>query len=59
MNKTYKRELAGVMMLAYFGLLIAGVFYPEAYAAAESVKYQVFLFTGLAFGMDAYAKQIK
>lgn len=57
--KTWKREIAALMLLIYFGLLISGVFYPAAHAAAESLKFQVFAFAGLAFGLDAFAKQIK
>lgn len=57
--KTYKREIAAGMLAIYFILLIAGVWKPEAAAAAEALKYTVFTFAGLAFGMDAYSKQVK
>lgn len=58
MPKTYKRELAGVMLLFLFGMTVLGLWYPEAAEAAQSLKYEVFGFTALAFGLDAYAKQV-
>ena len=58
-EKTYKREIA-VAMLAFFGALtVAGMWFPQASDAAESLKYEVFGFAALAFGMDAYSKQVK
>ena len=59
MQKTYKRETAGALLLVYVGLLIGGVWYPEAFNASEALKLQVFTFAALAFGMDAYSKQVK
>jgi uncharacterized membrane protein YiaA len=59
MDKTYKRETALVLLLVYIGLLVAGVWSPEAFNASEALKLQVFAFAALAFGMDAYSKQIK
>lgn len=59
MEKTYKREAAGVV-LAVWGLMwAAGVVHEGAAEQAEAVKAYVFTFSGLAFGMDAYSKQIK
>ena len=60
MKKTYKREVAGVM-LGLLGTLYGvhvGTGMAEALAAAESMKYPVFAFAMGAFGLDALAKQI-
>lgn len=58
-NKTYKREVAMVMLAALFALYVAGMWIPEATTAAEALKHEVFIFAGGAFAMDAYAKQVK
>lgn len=60
--KTYKREVAGAMLLAVFGLAIASLFVPNPDQAKEVLKtlvYPVFGFAAVAWGMDAYAKQVK
>ena len=57
-RKTYKREIAGVMLIFLFGLVLGGVWYPSAAAAADSLKFEVFGFAAMAFGLDAWAKQI-
>ena len=58
-EKTYKRE-AALVVLAVWGLMwAAGAVYAGAAEQAEAVKAYVFTFTGLAFGMDSYSKQIK
>ena len=56
-SKTYKREVAGVMLLYYFMLLTLGIWYVDAAAAAESAKIPVFTFAAGAFALDAGAKQ--
>lgn len=58
-HKTFKRELSGAILLAYFILLIVGIWSPGAFAASEAVKFEAFSFTALAFGMDSAAKQFK
>ncbi len=58
-EKTYKREVAVVMLAMYFGAQITGLWYPMALGFAEAVKSEVFLFAGGAFAMDAYAKQVQ
>jgi uncharacterized membrane protein YiaA len=58
MKKTYKRETAWALMVALLGLLVWGVFEPDAMRAAEMIVFPVFGFVSLAFGMDAYSKQI-
>ena len=58
-KKTYKREVAGVMLLAVFGLAGAGLFFENAKPILETLVYPVFTFAGLAWGFDAYAKQVK
>ena len=56
-NKTYKREVACVMLLYYFVMLTLGIWFPEALEAAETVKIPAFTFAGGAFALDAGAKQ--
>lgn len=56
-EKTYKREVACVMLAYYFVMLTMGVWYPEAGVAAESVKIPAFTFAAGAFALDAGAKQ--
>lgn len=58
-EKTYKREVAGVLIAVFIGLTIAGMWFPPALGAADSIKFEVFAFAALAFGMDAYSKQVK
>lgn len=58
-EKTYKREVAGLLLTMYLGLLITGVWIPEAAAASESLKYEVFIFASGAFALDCFAKQVK
>lgn len=60
-NKTYKREVA-VIMIAF----LADLFYravssgdPIALEAAKFLTTPIFTFAGLAFGFDAYSKQVK
>lgn len=56
-DKTYKREVACVILTYYFLMHTVGVWYPEAAAAAESVKIPAFTFAAGAFALDAGAKQ--
>ena len=56
-QKTYKREVATVMLAYYFVMLTLGVWWPEALEAAESIKIPAFTFAAGAFGLDAVAKQ--
>lgn len=58
MEKTYKREVAVAMLLYYFGMLTASLWYPEAGKAAEAVKFPAFTFAAGAFALDATAKQL-
>ena len=58
-NKTYKREVSLALLAYYFSALTAGIFYPEAQEAAESVKIVAFTFAGGAFAFDAASKQIR
>ncbi len=59
MQKTYKREIAGAMLVAVFGFGVAGIWYTEAQNVMEHLSVPVFMFAGVAFGMDSYAKQVK
>ena len=56
-EKTYKREVAGAMVVILYVLVIAGIWIPEASAAAESLKYPTFTAAMGAFGIDAVLKQ--
>lgn len=58
-EKTYKREIAAAMLVFLAGLLIWGVWEPEAANAAQGVMGYIFAFAGAMFGMDAYAKQVR
>lgn len=58
-EKTYKREVAFGLLAIFVGLTIAGMWVPEAVTAAESLKHETFAFAALAFGIDAYAKQVR
>ena len=57
-KKTYKREVAGGLIAFVVGLTFAGIWYPAAGEAAESLKWETFSFAALAFGLDAWGKQI-
>lgn len=57
LKKTYKREVAGAMLLYYFAALTASYWYPEAREMAESVKIPAFTFAAGAFALDVGAKQ--
>ncbi len=58
MEKTYKREVASVM-LAFLGMMyVWGVYTPAALQVAELITTPIFLFVAGAFGMDAYSKQV-
>jgi len=55
--KTYKREVAGVM-LAYLGVMfVVGVYNPVAFEAARFLTLPIFTFAGGAFAIDAVFKQ--
>jgi len=59
--KTYKRECAG-LMLAFVGLI--GVYAimtgsQEAIQVLDALATPVMVFAGGAFGIDAWAKQVK
>lgn len=60
-QKTYKREVAIAMLCFLAGLTLAGIAYPDSLAwdAAKYFTMPIFTFAGLAFGMDAYTKQVK
>jgi hypothetical protein len=59
MRKTWKREVASLLLFIVVALQIAGIWVPEAHRAAESLQMEVFGFAALAFGMDAWAKQVQ
>lgn len=56
-NKTYKREVAGALLVALMAAHVWGVFNPQAAAAATTLTLPVFAFAGGAFGLDAAFKQ--
>lgn len=59
MQKTYKRELALVMLVLLGVLFVLGMSSVEAMQAAEFLTTPIFLFATAAFGVDAYAKQVQ
>jgi len=58
-KKTYKREVAGVLMLFLMGFFVWGVWDPRAQQAAEFLTLPVFTFAGGAFALDSVFKQGK
>lgn len=58
-QKTYKREIAILMLAFYFASLFVSLWEPEAFRLAESAKYPVFTFAAGAFALDAAFKQGK
>lgn len=58
-QKTYKREVAGAMLVALFGFFTWGVFVAEAKQIAEFLTLPVFTFAAGAFAIDAVFKQGK
>ena len=58
-HKTFKRELS-VVMLAFLGVIFVwGIGNPQAAEAARFLTLPVFTFAGGAFGLDAWAKQMR
>lgn len=57
MNKTYKREVAGVMLVYLAVAFIWGVSSPEAMEAARFLTLPIFGFAAGAFAIDAVYKQ--
>jgi len=55
--KTYKREIALVMLVGLAGLFVWGVFNPEAKQVAEFLTMPIFTFAGGAFALDSAFKQ--
>ena len=55
--KTYKRELAVILLVFLGALFVAGLFMPEAAQAAQFLTLPIFTFTGGAFALDAVFKQ--
>lgn len=56
--KTYKREVAGLMLLFLAGLTVWGVWEPEAKEASRFYAIFIFTFSAGAWGLDAWAKQL-
>jgi hypothetical protein len=56
-EKTYKRETGAILILFWMGLVVWGVYNPEALQAAEFAILPVFTFASGAFAMDAVFKQ--
>lgn len=56
-QKTYKREVAMVMLLFLAILGVWGIWEPEAKVAAQFFTLPIFTFAGGAFAMDAAFKQ--
>jgi len=58
-TKTYKREVALVMLVCLAGLFGWGVYSPQAMQVAEFLTFPIFTFAGGAFAIDAAVKQGK
>ena len=58
MQKTFKRETAGVLLLALAALGVWSVSNPDALPVFEASVLPVILFAMGAFGLDTVAKQI-
>ena len=56
-TKTYKREVALVMLVCLAGLFGWGVYSPQAMQVAEFLTFPIFTFAGGAFALDAAFKQ--
>ncbi len=59
MNKTYKREFAAFMVVVTMACFVAGFWHPYFKEVAELLLTPVMLNSGAAFGLDAFAKQVK
>lgn len=55
--KTYKREVAMVLLMWIIGMSVWGVWEPQAAQAAQFFTLPVFTFAGGAFAIDAAFKQ--
>lgn len=58
-RKTYKREFAAILMAFWAGMTVWGVYDVRAEAAASAMFFPLLAFNFGAFGLDAYAKQLK
>ena len=58
-KKTYKREVALVMLVCLAGLFGWGAYSPQAMHAAEFLTFPIFTFAGGAFALDTAVKQGK
>ena len=58
MKKTWKRETAWALIVWLAGMGGWGVYEPSAMQFAEMITVPIFSFAALAFGMDAYSKQV-
>lgn len=56
-QKTYKREVAFLMLLYLAGLTIWGVYEPEAKEASRFHAIFIYTFAAGAWGLDALSKQ--
>ena len=59
-HKTFKRETALALLAFWAGLVVWGVLgNPSAADAATTIMWPVFGFAAGAFGIDAFAEQIR
>lgn len=56
-EKTYKREVAGAMLVWLLSMTMWGVWEPQAFRLAEFFTLPIFTFAGGAFAIDAVFKQ--
>lgn len=58
MEKTYKREVAFLLLIFWAVLIVWGIYNPEAKEASRFATLPIFSFAFGAWGFDAWAKQI-
>lgn len=58
-RKTWKREVALTMLAFNLVAHVWGVWKPEAAEMARFMTTPIFLFATAAYGLDAYAKQVR
>jgi len=57
-TKTYKREVAFLLLCVWGACVFWGIFNPQAFEVMKFITLPVFTFATAAYGFDAYAKQL-
>ena len=58
MEKTYKREVAFLLLVFWGAITVWGVYVEAAMQASQYMAFFVFAFAMGAYGLDAWAKQL-